>query len=151
MKQNQIAERPDMLTWGIILLAAKSAITLFFLTIAMVFVPVVFGVGAAEAPGDDAIPVVLVGMFGEFILFILAGLQVVALYACKRAWDKSRTWLIVVMILAALSAIDPTFIGLAVAALVIVGGVQALERTKEKEEAQGAPPAQPAAATADAV
>ena len=41
MKQNQIAERPDMLTWGIILMAAKSAFTLFFLTIAMVFVPVV--------------------------------------------------------------------------------------------------------------
>jgi hypothetical protein len=151
MKQNQIAERPQLLTWGILLMAAKSAFFLLLLTIGMVAVPVVFGIGAVEARGDDAVPIVLVGMLAEFVVFLLAALQLFSLYACRKAWDRSRTWLIILMVLAGLSVFDSSIVGIIIAGMTIIGGVQALERSKELDVAGGpeqapGPEAQPTGA-----
>lgn len=96
--------------------------------------PIIFGIGAADSRGDDAVGIVLVGCFIEFILFLFVLLQLLGLYACKRAWESSRNWLIVLMVLAGLSALDSGPIGLAIAGLTIVGGIQSLERTKEQGE-----------------
>ena len=67
MKQTQLVERPQILTWGIILMAAKSALYLLLLMIGLVGVPIIFGLGAADSRGDDAVGIVLVGCFIEFI------------------------------------------------------------------------------------
>lgn len=136
MKQNQLVERPTLLTWGIILMAAKSAFFFLLLFLSLFGVPILFGIGAADAPGDDWIAVVLVGFLFELFVFVLAGFQLLSLYACKKSWDLSRTWLFVLMVLAAMSVFDATIVGLPIAALVIVGGVQALERTKEAHDAK---------------
>ena len=141
MNQTELTERPTILTWGIILMAAKSAFFLLLLMIGLVGVPIIFGIGAVEERGDDAFAIVLVGCFIEFIVFLFALLQVVALYACKRAWENSRNWLIVLMVLAGLSALDSGPIGLAVAGLTIVGGIQLMERTKEEASPEPQPEA----------
>ncbi len=144
MKQNQIVERPQILTWGIILMAAKSAVYLLLLTIGLVGVPIIFGIGAAESRGDEAVAVVLIGLLAEFTLFIFVLLQLFGLYACKRTWELSRTWLIVLMVLAGISALDSGPIGLAIAGLTIVGGIQAMERSKiEGGPAEETAPASP--------
>jgi len=139
MNQSTPVERPTILTWGIILMAAKSAFFLLLLMIGLVGVPVIFGIGALESHGDEFFPIVLIGGLFEFVLFMIVVLQLLGLYACKRAWESSRTWLIVLMVLAGLSALDSGPIGLIIAGLTIVGGIQVLERSK-----LATPPNQPA-------
>lgn len=143
MNQSNPAERPTILTWGIILMAAKSAFYLLVLMIGLVGVPVIFGIGALDSRGDEFVPIVLIGGLFEFVLFLVLLLQVLGLYACKRAWESSRTWLIVLMVLAGLSAIDSGPIGIIIAGLTIVGGIQVLERAKLATQATPPPAAEP--------
>ena len=113
-------------------------------------VPVFFGIGVAESRGDDAAAIFFVGLFVEFVLGALALLKLVSLYACKRAWERSRTWLIVLMILAGMWVFSSGPVGILVAGLTIVGGIQALERSPApaREENSESPPAPAASGSA---
>ncbi len=131
MNHTQVTERPQTLTWGIILMAAQSAFVLLLLMLGLVVVPIIFGFAAIESHGDDAAAAVIIGALIEFVLFFFASLQLLGLYACKRAWENSRNWLIVLMVLAGFSALNSGPLGLGIAGLAIVGGIQHMERTKE--------------------
>ena len=139
MSQQPI-ERPQLLTWGIILMAAKSVFALFLLGFFMLLTLFGFGVGLAESRGDEVFPILAIGTMVEVILFFIALLQIVSLIACRGAWKLSRFWLITLMVLSAVSVIDANVIGVAIAALVIIGGTQVIER--ERSESAPAQPAQ---------
>ena len=123
-------ERPTLLTVGIILMAAKSAMMLLFTGIAAVAVPFIFGIGALESHGDEFIPILFVGGLAEFIVFILLMLQFIGLLACYKSWQGSRGWTILLMVLSGLSLIDANIFGVVIGAVTIIGGVQALERSR---------------------
>lgn len=131
-RQLSIVERPTALSIGLILLGLKSVFFLFLCGLGTAAAPLISLIGMSESHGDDAIPIFFVGGFITVLFAFFFLVQAFTLFACYRAWKLRRTWLWVVIALAAFSLIDTSFFGLAIAIPVIIGAIQALERTEPR-------------------
>ena len=118
-----------MLSVGIILSAATSALSLFCIFGGASFLGLLGGAAMLEE-GVDPLGIGLVYSLGCFVVGLFTLFQLLTLYAGWKAWEMDKTWIWVLIVLSALSMLNSGMLTMVSGVVTIVGGVQALERLK---------------------
>ena len=119
-------QRPVVLSAGILLTALLTSCYL-----ALTFLAGIVGLGAggyALAQGEDTLGLGLLMGAGAVAFLGWTLLLLLLLYACARAWNGSRGWTTVLLIVSVLGLLNPGPISLPIQVLTIVGAALALNQ-----------------------
>jgi hypothetical protein len=122
--------RPPILTAGILLTGARSALCLGLIALVAVLGTIGTGFGALAAHGDDWVPLLVIAGLAAAGGTLLGLLQLFVLAVCVGAWFGVRECLWILIGLSALGFLSPGPIKTPIGVLTLAGCIQAIERNR---------------------
>ena len=122
-------DRPGFFIVAILLHVVEGLVLLLGSTLGALGLAIGLVVVAIETRGDEAVAAILGILLGSLIMAVIFGVGLVTLFLSYKAWSMKRGWIWAILIFSLLSIVFEPW-GFLLAAVTVVGAVQALDRTR---------------------